>query len=298
MGFSHEFCIFCGQKTALMAPGSISNIMKRVVFYISDGTGITARAFGRSLLTQFEHCEVEEITLSYVNTLDKAQEAIQKINNSFTMQAERPLIFATLVDNRIHNVLKEQSCGLLMDFFHDFIGPLEEELGQPSSHSMGRTHGVQDDKEYISRISAINYTLDSDDGNNIRHYDKADIILLGVSRCGKTPTSLYIALQFSVKVANYPFTADDMYPLRLADFLAVQQKKLIGLSIDPRRLHQIREERRPNSQYASLSQCQEEVAKVEALFQEEHIPFINSTALSIEEIATWVMASANKCCKL
>lgn len=262
--------------------------MKRTVFYISDGTGITARAFGRSLLTQFEHCEMEETTLSYVNNLDKASEAIDKINRSFTESGQRPLIFATLVDAEIHAALGK-SHGLLMDFFHSFIGPLEEELGRQSSHSIGRTHGVQDSKEYLSRISAVNYTLDSDDGNNVRHYDQAKFILLGVSRCGKTPTSLYVAMQFSLKVANYPFTSDDMYPLKLPDFLQKQREKLIGLSIDPHRLHQIRTERRAKSQYAKLSQCQEEVEKVEQLFRQERIPFIDTTSLSIEEIATWII---------
>lgn len=179
----------------------------------------------------------------------------------------------------------------MLDFFHSFIGPLEAELQQQSSHSMGRTHGVQDNKEYLSRISAINYTLDSDDGNNIRHYQQAEFILIGVSRCGKTPTSLYMALQFAVKVANYPFTSDDMYPLRLPDFLGVNREKLVGLTIDPQRLHQIRTERRPDSQYAKLSQCREEVDKVEALFRKQQIPFVNTTSLSIEEIATWIVNS-------
>ena len=265
-------------------------MMKRVVFYISDGTGITARAFGRSLLTQFEDCEVEENTLSYVNNLDKTKEAIERINASFAATQQRPLIFATLVDPKIHDALQD-SQGFVLDFFHRFIGPLEEELQHPSSHSTGRTHGVQDNKEYVSRISAINYTLDSDDGNNTRHYKQAEFILIGVSRCGKTPTSLYIALQFGIKIANYPFTSDDMYPLKLADFLSCHREKLVGLTIDPQRLHQIRTERRPNSQYAQLSQCREEIDKVETLFQQEHIPFINTTSLSIEEISTWIVNS-------
>lgn len=266
--------------------------MKRTVYYVSDSTGITARSFGRSLLTQFDGVEVVEHTIPYIDDREKAEQAIAQINQTYQTEGQRPLIFATMVNREILTMI-HQSSGTILDFFHGFIGPLEQELGIKSSHSIGKAHSVKDINEYVARIGAIDYTLTSDDGNNTRHYDKADFILIGVSRCGKTPTSLYMAMQYGVKVANYPFTPEDMGHLKLPDFLASHKEKLFGLTIDAKRLHAIRTERRANSQYARLNQCQSELRQVEQLYSQYHIPFINTTMRSIEEISAYILNSVD-----
>ena len=263
--------------------------MKRTVFYISDGTGITAKALGRSLLTQFENQEFTEISIPYVKDVAATKQAVDQIKQAFIQDGYKPLLFATLVNPTIHTMLSK-SDGLLLDFFQTFIEPLEIELGRKSSHTIGRTHGLQNYENYMTRINAVHYALNNDDGSNIRNYEQADFIIVGVSRCGKTPTCLYIALQFGLNAANYPFTEEDMNELTIPNFLQPFRNKLFGLTIDANRLHKIREERRPNSPYSSLKQCKYEIDCVEVLFRKEKIPFLNTTTRSIEEISTEILS--------
>lgn len=262
--------------------------MKRTVFFISDGTGITATNLGRSLLTQFENITFEETTIPYVNNLTKAECVFKQIQQAADKDGKKPIIFATFVNLEIHKYLINAP-GLFMDFFRTFIGPLEQELGVSSSHTVGRTHGLKNYDEYMTRINAVNYALTNDDGANIHDYNQADIILIGVSRCGKTPTCLYMALQFGLYTANYPLTKEDLENLTLPKFLKAEKQKIFGLTIDPFRLHQIRQERRPNSEYASLKTCQREVAEAEALFKQENINFLATTTRSIEEISAEIL---------
>ncbi len=264
--------------------------MKRTVFFISDGTGITAEALGHSLLTQFEHIKFEHITIPYVNSEEKATAAIQHIQEIAVRDGERPLVFATLINPQIRQLISQSNC-LLLDFFNTFIGPIESELHTKSSHRVGRTHAMTDHGSYTTRIDAVNYALANDDGITTKNYDKADLILIGVSRSGKTPTCLYLALQFGLFTANYPLTEDDLLHHLLPASLKQHRAKLFGLTIDPKRLHAIRTERRPNSTYAALQQCQLEIQRAEALFLAERIPSINSTTRSIEEIATTILAT-------
>lgn len=264
--------------------------MKRTVFFISDGTGITAETLGDSLLTQFEQIQFDKITIPYINNEEKAQMAVQQINAAAVRDAQNPIIFSTLVDPNIQTIVKK-SQGLFLDFFTTFVGSLERELKVPSTHYVGRMHGLVDYKAYMTRIEAVNYALSHDDGLRSQNYDEADLILIGVSRCGKTPTCLYLALQFGLYAANYPFTEDDMAQLVLPEMLKPYRAKLFGLSINPVRLQLIRQERRPNSRYASLAQCEEEVHKVEQFFKQEKIPFLSSTTRSIEEIASSVLST-------
>lgn len=266
--------------------------MKRHVFMISDGTGITAESLGNSLLSQFEQLEFEKQTLPYIDTMEKADMVVDKLNNSYIETNLPPLVFMTLVNQKISAYIK-QSKASIFDLFNTFLAPLEEELQTASSYTVGRTHAVGNSKSYDQRIEAVNYTLAHDDGIKIRDYDKADIILIGVSRCGKTPTCLYMALQFGVMAANYPLTDDDLSYLTVPELLQPYKNKLFGLNIDPERLHHIRSERRPNSHYASIEQCRIETGEVENMYQREKIPYLNSTRYSIEEIATKIMAATN-----
>ncbi|MFC3907510.1 pyruvate, water dikinase regulatory protein [Legionella dresdenensis] len=265
--------------------------MKRHVFMISDGTGITAENLGNSLITQFENIEFEKATIPYIDTLDKANAAIIRINQAYEKTGIKPLLFMTLVNVEIANRIKQaEAC--VFDLFNTFLGPLEIELGEKSSYTVGRTHGVVNPQTYTSRMEAVDYALLHDDGVKTRGYDKADIILIGVSRCGKTPSCIYMALHFGVLAANYPFTEEDLTSFRLPESLRPYKNKLFGLTIDPERLQQIRNERRPGSHYASPEQCRIEVAEVEAMYKREHIPYLNSTRFSIEEIATKVLTTA------
>ncbi len=262
--------------------------MTRTVFFISDGTGITAETLGRSLLSQFDMISFEYQTIPYVNTKAKAKQTIARIEQAYQNDGERPIIFATLINDDISQLFQKCSA-LVMDFFQQFINPLEHELGHKSTHMIGLSHGVKNYSDYMKRINAVNYALAYDDGANTMNYAKADIILLGVSRCGKTPTCLYLALQFGIYAANYPLTTDDMTSIKLPVFLEDHRKKLFGLSIDPDRLQIIRQERRPNSTYAALKTCKDELKYAENLFQNENIPYLETTTRSIEEIAAEIM---------
>ncbi len=264
--------------------------MERNVFFISDRTGITAEMLGQSLLSQFEdNVRFNQKTLPFIDTPEKAHDAVARINAAAENADNRPLIFETVVRPEIRAIIAE-SKGIIMDFFHTFIGPLETELGAHSSFSVGKAHSTRNIHAYDTRIAAVNFALNNDDGASTRQYQDADIILVGVSRCGKTPTSLYMAMQFGIRAANYPFTEDDMERLQMPAAVKQFKKKVYGLTIDPMRLHQIRTERRANSRYASLPQCMFEVREVESLYRREQIPFLNTTSRSIEELAATIMA--------
>lgn len=264
--------------------------MKRTVFFISDGTGITAETLGHSLLTQFDKVQFDSTTLPYIDSVKKAKAAVEQINSVAKKDKQRPIIFSTLV-NPVLQAEIEKSKGLLLDFFKTFITSLQAELKTTPTHHVGRMHGLVDYKAYMMRIEAVNYALSHDDGLRSQNYNHADLILIGVSRCGKTPTCLYLALQFGLFAANYPFTEDDMGNLKLPESLEPLRTKLFGLSIEPSRLKLIRQERRPNSRYASLAQCKLEVRKVEELFAREKIPFLSSTTRSIEEISSLIIST-------
>lgn len=266
--------------------------MKRYVFMLSDGTGITAETLGNSLISQFDNIRFERLTIPYIDSIEKAQKVVDQINQRFTQDQIRPLVFMTLVNKEIREHFFNEAQANVFDLFDTFIGPLEHALNERSSYTVGRTHGVINNKLYLHRLEAIDYALSHDDGVKTRGYDKADIILIGVSRCGKTPSCLYMALQYGILAANYPFTEEDILGFKLPEVLKPYKEKLFGLTIDAVRLQQIRSERRPNSKYASLEQCRLEVHEVEAMYQKEKIPYINSTKYSIEEISTKILAAS------
>jgi regulator of PEP synthase PpsR (kinase-PPPase family) len=182
---------------------------------------------------------------------------------------------------------------LYLDFFDAFLGPMEQELGQVSSHALGRAHGMTDLAAYTARINATSFALANDDGTHTREYERADVILIGVSRSGKTPTCLYMALQYGIYAANYPLIEDDLESRRLPAVVEPYRSKLFGLTIRPDRLHQIRQERRPDSRYASMSQCNFELRAAEQLFDRFGIPYLDTTDCSIEEIASRVLERKN-----
>jgi len=261
---------------------------RRTVFFVSDQTGVTAETMGHSLLTQFEGLEFRQVTLPFIATIDKAEEAVRKINATEHEDGLRPIVFSTLVKDELRRVVKGSN-GLFLDFFDAFLGPLEGELKVKSSERAGRAHGIADQIVYSTRIEATNFALSSDDGAISADYERADVILIGVSRSGKTPTCIYMAMQYGVFAANYPFTEDDFDSKQLPAAVRGQTRKLFGLTIGTTRLQQIRNERRPGSRYASIAQCEFEVRSAENLFHRHGIPFIDTTECSIEEIASRII---------
>lgn len=259
----------------------------RTVFFVSDGTGITAETFGHSVLTQFD-LKFKQIRLPFIDSIEKAYDAVRKINDAFDQEGNRPIVFSTLVGAELASVVFK-SKGLHMDLIQTFVAPLEQELGIKSTHTVGRSHNIADTEEYKNRIEAINFSLAHDDGQSNKNLSTADVILVGVSRSGKTPTTLYLAMQYGIKAANYPLIPDDFERGKLPSVLPAFKGKIFGLSIAPERLSEIRNERRPGSKYASLENCRYEINEAEAMMKREGIRWLSSTAKSIEEIATTIL---------
>lgn len=248
---------------------------------------------GKSLLSQFPDIEYDITQWSFLRSKEKIIKAVGEINQAADESGSRPLVFSTLVNPELRNRLKECQ-GLVMDYFESFTDVLEKELQLPSSHRHGQVHSMANANAYHDRIHAVNFAMTNDDGAVIKNYPLADIILLGVSRSGKTPTCLYMGLQYSILAANYPLTEDDLENNSLPKVLQPHRDKLYGLTIDGYQLQRIRQERRATGRYATLEQCQWEISAAEKLYQRHRIPFIDTTAMSIEEIAAKILAKLGR----
>ena len=267
---------------------SESNQIKRSVFFISDGTAITAETLGHSLLAQFPHVKFDIHIIPYITSEEAAMNVVEEINQRAEKDGQQPLVFDTLVDPYARDIINTANA-VNLDVFEGLISKLSDVLGTPPTTLVGQTHAVTDSESYKARIDAVHFALDNDDGARTRHYDKADLILIGVSRSGKTPTSIYLSLQFGIRVANYPLTEEDLDDNRLPAVLKAHRNKLFGLMIDAERLVAIRTERKANSRYASFSQCQMELRAVEGIYISEGIKYLNVSEMSIEEISTRVL---------
>ena len=267
---------------------SESNQIKRSVFFISDGTAITAETLGHSLLAQFPHVKFDIHIIPYITSEEAAMNVVEEINKRAEIDGQQPLVFDTLVDPYARDIINTANA-VNLDVFEGLISKLSDVLGTEPTTSVGQTHAVTDSESYKARIDAVHFALDDDDGARSRHYDKAYLILIGVSRSGKTPTSIYLSLQFGIRVANYPLTEEDLDDNRLPAVLKAHKHKLFGLMIDAERLVAIRTERKANSRYASFSQCQMELRAVEGIYISEGIKYLNVSGMSIEEISTRVL---------
>lgn len=262
--------------------------MRRTVFYVSDGTGITAETIGHSVLTQFEPIEFDSFRIPFVDSEVKAHAAVARIRNAEALTGARPIVINTVVDEHLSELLTT-SGAVMIDVFAPFIAPLERELGLSRTRRVGQAHGLVNFAEYEARINATNYALAHDDGLDVDYAD-AEVVLVGVSRSGKTPTCLYLALHYGVRAANYPLTEEDLDRQELPERLRSNREKLFGLTIDPIRLQQVREQRKPGSRYATLEQCRREVAQAERLMKRDGISMLSTTHTSIEEIASKILA--------
>ncbi len=260
----------------------------RTVFFVSDNTGVTAETLGHSLIVQFDGLQYNRVTVPFISSLDKARETVRRINHAAKVDGCKPIVFSTLVKDDLRREVQESN-GLFLDFFDAFLAPLEIELEIESSHKSGRAHGMTDIHKYTNRIAATNFALNNDDGSNIRNYGQADVILTGVSRSGKTPTCLYLALQYGIFAANFPLTEDELEEGTLPAPIKEHRDNLYGLTISAVRLQEIRKERRATGRYASPQQINYELRQAEALFKRHGIPYIDTTKSSIEEIASRIL---------
>ncbi|MEI6183075.1 MAG: pyruvate, water dikinase regulatory protein [Polynucleobacter sp.] len=259
----------------------------RIVFIVSDGTGITAENFSQSILAQFE-ATFKHIRIPFVDSVDKAHEAVSNINQALNKYSAQPIVFTTLVNPELNHIVSKAN-GLILDMFQTFVAPLEAALGLKSTHAMNRLHHNADTEAYKNRIEAINYSLAHDDGQSNQNLVEADVILIGISRVGKTPTSLYLAMQYGLKAANYPLIPEDFERGQLPKDLIPYRQKIFGLMIDAERLSEIRNERRPGSNYAKLENCRYEINEATAMMKKQSIPWVLTTSKSIEEIATTIL---------
>ncbi|MBK8017861.1 MAG: kinase/pyrophosphorylase [Betaproteobacteria bacterium] len=269
----------------------MSESPSRRAFFVSDRTGITAEMLGHSLLSQFEGMPFKEVTLPFVDSVERAQQAVRQIERAREEDGIRPLVFSTLVDPDLSSVIATADA-LYLDCFQRFILPMEQELGVQHTREIGRAHRVRNLDEYHARIEAVNFVLSHDDGVSTKELTHADVVLVGVSRCGKTPTCLYLGLQYGIRAANYPLIPEDFRDMNLPAKLQKFRRKLFGLTIQADRLAQIRNERRPNSNYAQIENCQYEIDRAELLMRQEGIPYIDATNRSIEELATTILHQA------
>lgn len=261
---------------------------ERTVFLVSDHTGITAGEVARSLLAHFEEVAFAYRLRPFCDTEAKVRGVVLEIQEAYRAQGMRPIVFSTLTDAGLFALLKAAPA-LVFDLFRPYLEALEAELGVRPNPRVGRVHSVGDLSAYLRRMEAVEFALAADDGLGVERYPEAEAILVGVSRVGKTPTSLFLALHYQVRAANYPLAEEDLERADLPKPLRPHRAKLFGLTIDPFRLHQIRTARKPGSRYASLDQCRQEVARAEALFRAHGLPYLDTTHASVEEIATAIL---------
>ena len=259
----------------------------RQVYFVSNGTAITAETLGMSLLAQFSGHQFRTRTIPFVDTFEKAHAVGEEIDRNIDEENLLPIVICTMADPDLMKIVM-QSKALVIDPLSEFLPRLEKVLAAQHLQP-GQSHRIVNPSLYESRIDAIDYAMLHDDGGRIQNYDEADIILVGVSRSGKTPSCLYLALQFGLKAANYPITEEDMQHEKLPDPIKPFKDRLYGLTTDLTRLVNVRQTRRPDSQYSSLEQCRFELRAVEAMFQRHGIKYINTAAMSVEEISARII---------
>ena len=262
--------------------------MKRTVYFVSESTGITAETLGHSLLSQFDNVDFEQVYMPYINTVLRAKALTQRMQEAADRDGVRPIVFGTMLDGEIRDILR-QGNGFYLELFEGFIDPLSQELGLAPSRKSGRSHAITKPSSYTKRIDAINFAMTNDDGVRPDNFVHADVVLLGVSRSGKTPTCLYLAMHYGLRSANYPITEDDFDRGDVAPQVWACRDKAFALTIDPQRLQRIREERRRGSVYASLARCEEDIRRAGQMFKRLGVPVLNTTNQSIEEISSHIL---------
>ena len=262
--------------------------MTRTVYFVSESTGITAEALGHSLLSQFDSVDFEQVYMPYINTELRATALTHRMQEAYVRDGARPIVFATMMNEKIGSILRSGNC-YYQELFMQFVQPLSRELDVQPSLQAGRSHAITKPSSYTKRIDAINFAMANDDGVRPDNFRHADVVLVGVSRSGKTPTCLYLAMHYGLRAANYPITEEDFERGDLPGDVWSAKDKVFGLTIDPQRLQAIREERRPGSDYASMARCQQDIRQAQTIFKRLEVPVMNTTNQSIEEISSQIL---------
>ncbi len=266
--------------------GAASDVVP--VFFLSDSTGISAETMGNALLIQFPDVQFERTLIPFISSLEEAREVVARLDQVLDESPRMPLVFATAASDEVRLELLKTRCPVI-DFFGLHMERVESILETHGVHKAARLHGVGDIKRYNSRMQAVEYTIEHDDGQSVRGLEKADVILVAPSRCGKTPTAMYLALQHGLFVANYPIVDEDLETNELPRPVRDLRDKCFGLITTPQRLSTVRQERRPNSRYASIDQCTFELRRTDAIFKLYSLPVIDTSTKSVEEISTIVL---------
>ena len=260
---------------------------KRAAFFVSDSTGITAGTLGNALLANFPAISFQRHTIPFVDTVEGAHNVRREIERAAS-RGLAPIVFTTVKQAELREILAESDC-VIIDLLAGHLTEVEQALETTASEQLGQYHGVGDMERYLERMRAVEYAIEHDDGQSSRALDIADVIIIAPSRCGKTPTTMYLALQYGLLVANYPLTDDDFPTDGLPRAVAKYARRCFGLTTTPLRLSQVRHERRPRSRYASLEQCTLELRRAEDLYRRNHVPFLNSSTKSVEEMSAVIM---------
>ena len=261
------------------------------VFFLSDSTGITAETMGNALLIQFPNLRFDRRLIPFISTVEEARRVVA-ILDAAAAGPVTPLAFSTAAVEEVRQELRHTRCPPI-DFFELHMEQVESILGAKGVRMAARLHGMGDVKRYNARMAAVEYAIEHDDGQSIRALDKADVILVAPSRCGKTPTTMYLALQHGVFVANYPLVEEDFSSAELPGPVRGLRDRCFGMTTTPARLSQVRHQRRPNSRYASLEQCTYELRQAEAMYRNHRLPMINSSTKSVEEMSTVILQTMN-----
>jgi len=261
------------------------------VFFLSDSTGITAETMGNALLIQFPNLRFERRLIPFISTVEEARRVVA-ILDAAAEGPVTPLAFSTAAVEEVRQELLRTKCPLI-DLFDLHMERVEAILGDKGVRIAARLHGMGDVKRYNARMAAVEYAIEHDDGQSMRALDKANVILVAPSRCGKTPTTMYLALQHGIFVANYPLVEEDFSSAELPGPVRGLGDRCFGMTTTPARLSQVRQQRRPNSRYASLEQCTYELRQAEAMYRNHRLPVINSSAKSVEEMSTVILQTMN-----
>jgi [pyruvate, water dikinase]-phosphate phosphotransferase / [pyruvate, water dikinase] kinase len=257
------------------------------VFFLSDSTGISAETMGNALLIQFPDLHFERTLIPFISSVEEAREVVAQLDAAMEGPVT-PLVFSTAAVDEVREELNKSKAPII-DFFGIHMSRVEEQLGARGLREARRLQGVGDVRRYNSRMAAIEFAIEHDDGLSPRGLDRADVVLLAPSRCGKTPTAMYLALQHGMFVANYPLVDEDLETTDLPRPVQDLADRCFGLTTTVSRLSRVRQERRPDSRYASEEQCRYELRRATAIYETHSLPTVDTSAASVEEIATVVI---------
>lgn len=254
------------------------------IYYISDSTAILVKNLGHSLICQFPEINFIEEKFPFVNSVKEAQKVLAHILKR--SGGRQPIVFSTIMNEDVRNVFNNSEIEFI-DAYGHFLTRLEDCLEATALRVAGY-YRTTTEVDLAKRAENINFSLEHDDGTGLDGYPAADVILLGISRTGKTPISVYLATQMGLKAANFPLIDKYLTEYRLPDQIVRSKHKAVGLTTTPELLSSIRERRLPGSNYARLSTCLEEMDQADKIYKKYKIPTISSAGKSIEEIATQV----------